>query len=440
MNRYRSFSSCKQYTRDIKLKFLFKMLKILFLSAEPTNASRLRVGEEIRSIQEQLQASKQKREILLEQKHALRWKDFSRAMVDVQPHVVHFSGHGAVSGQLCFETETGTMQEIDPYLLAELFEIVADQIKCVVLNACYTRLQAETISQHISCVIGMKNSILDSAAIEFSTGFYKALSAGFSIEKSFKFGCVEMKLVHSLEAETPVLLKKESEQTQHPPEIEWMLELSGRLTDESMSEVLELSTLLSKLLNDDSIKIQKVKKGSIKIFFTGSEDSFDILKRLFEEGKLTSLMGYPVRTIQYAAQDRDHLEEVLERPELKELLSTDQLPEVDVQSSSVTIVCPPGILNAEKVSIFESQVQAVLSRNSIRELIVDMSAVESLDNAGLVSFMTVLNTARPRAKIISIVSAPPSVRIVFELTQLDRVFKVRDSSYRPSVNSLQQAS
>ena len=415
------------------------MFKILFLSAEPTNASRLRVDEEVRSIQEQLHASQQKQEILLEQKHALRWKDFSRAMVDVQPHVVHFSGHGSASGQLCFETESGTIREIDPHVLAELFEIVADQVNCVVLNACYTRLQAETISRHISYVIGMKKSILDYAAIKFSTGFYKALSAGYSIEKSFKFGCIEMKLDYSLEAETPVLLRKENEHTQPSPEVEWMIELSGKLTDKSMTEVLELTTLLSKLLNDDSITIQKVKKGSIKIFFTGSEESFDVLKSLFEQGKVTELMGYPVRAIQYAAQDCDHLEEVLERPELKELLSENSSPEVDSRLPSVTIVCAPGILNAESASIFERQLQAVLPNGRIRELIVDMSDVESMDNAGLVSLMSSLNAAKSRIDALAIRSAPPAIRIVLELTQLNRLFQLQDRSYKASPDNLRQA-
>ena len=73
--------------------------------------------------------------------------------------------------------------------LAELFELCADHIECVLLNACYSEVQATAIAQHINYVIGMSQSIGDRAAIKFATGFYDALGAGKTIEIAFKFGC-----------------------------------------------------------------------------------------------------------------------------------------------------------------------------------------------------------------------------------------------------------
>ncbi len=95
---------------------------------------------------------------------------------------------------------------------------------------------------------------------------------------------------------------------------------------------------------------------------------------------------------------------------------------MSVTSPSVTVICPSGILNAESASTFERQLLSAMRNNCADELIVDMSRVESLDNAGLVSFMSVLNAARSQSQRLSICSAPPAIRIVFELTQLDRVF------------------
>ena len=94
--------------------------------------------------------------------------------------------------------------------------------------------------------------------------------------------------------------------------------------------------------------------------------------------------------------------------------------------SSMTVVCPSGVLNAESAASFEQQLISAMQRNCGEELVIDMSNVESLDNAGLISFMSVLNNAKQNSARLRICSAPPSVRIVFELTQLDRVFTMVD--------------
>lgn len=93
---------------------------------------------------------------------------------------------------------------------------------------------------------------------------------------------------------------------------------------------------------------------------------------------------------------------------------------------SMTVICPSGVLNAESAASFEHQLTSAMHRNRGEELVIDMSNVESLDNAGLVAFMSALNNAKQTSTRLRICSAPPSVRIVFELTQLDRVFTMVD--------------
>ncbi|MGB3291538.1 MAG: STAS domain-containing protein [Phormidesmis sp.] len=93
-----------------------------------------------------------------------------------------------------------------------------------------------------------------------------------------------------------------------------------------------------------------------------------------------------------------------------------------IRNPSITVTCPAGILNAESASRFQRQLVSAIHDSCGGELVVDMSDVDSLDNAGLVSFMSALSAARSKSERLSICSAPPSVRIVFELTQLDRVF------------------
>ncbi|HEX8201679.1 MAG TPA: hypothetical protein VF590_14445, partial [Isosphaeraceae bacterium] len=78
--------------------------------------------------------------------------------------------------------------------LAELFRLFDPDVRCVVLNSCYSATQAAEIVRHIDYVVGMKQAIGDEAAIEFSRGFYDALVAGESYERAFAFGCSAIQL------------------------------------------------------------------------------------------------------------------------------------------------------------------------------------------------------------------------------------------------------
>ncbi len=189
--------------------FSKSILRILFLSADPTNASRLRVNEEFREIQEKLKLAQLRDQCKLELPQlSVRPTDITQALLDMQPQIVHFSGHGASTGALCFENQTGQIQFIQPEALAALFEQFSNQVKCVLLNACYSEIQAKAISEHIEYVIGMNKAIGDKAAISFAIGFYQALGAGRTIEDAFKLGCIQIELQDIPEHQTPALLKK----------------------------------------------------------------------------------------------------------------------------------------------------------------------------------------------------------------------------------------
>ena len=157
-------------------------IHILFLAADPTDASRLRLGEELREIQEKLQLARSRERFELHQRMSVRPADISQALLDTQPQIVHFSGHGTASGELCFENASGEIHPIAPGALAALFEQFADQVDCVVLNACFSEIQARAISQHIRYVISMSEAFGDRAAIAFAIGFYQAVGAGRTIE------------------------------------------------------------------------------------------------------------------------------------------------------------------------------------------------------------------------------------------------------------------
>ncbi|MDZ7957718.1 MAG: CHAT domain-containing protein [Aulosira sp. DedQUE10] len=180
--------------------------KILILTANPQGTPQQRLDQEVRDIGEGLQRAKHRDEFILEQKWAVRPRDIQRAMLDIDPQIVHFSGHGKGDEGLVFEDETGSAKLVEREALAGLFELFA-QVKCVVLNGCYSEVQAAAIAQHVNYVIGMKKAIGDQAAIEFAVGFYDALGAGKPVEFAYKFGCAAIRLAGIPEQLTPVLKK-----------------------------------------------------------------------------------------------------------------------------------------------------------------------------------------------------------------------------------------
>ena len=182
---------------------------ILILTANPKTTTSLRLDEEVREIDAGLKRAKKREEFNLEQRWAVRVRDVSQALLDEEPQIVHFSGHGSRDDSLALEDQTGNVQLVDTEALAELFKLFTPHIECVLLNACYSSVQANAIVRHIPYVIGMNKEIGDQASIEFAIGFYTALGAGKSIEFSYQFGCSAIRLAGIPEHLTPVLRKKQ---------------------------------------------------------------------------------------------------------------------------------------------------------------------------------------------------------------------------------------
>jgi hypothetical protein len=182
--------------------------KILVLAANPRTTERLRLEEEEREIDEGLRRSRHRDQFELISKWAVRERDFYRHMLDVQPHIVHFSGHGTGEAGIVLEDETGRVELLPTEQLAGLFKLFAEAgLECVLLNACYSDVQAEAIHKHVPYVIGMSQAIGDQAAINFAIAFYDALGAGRTVEFAYELGCVELMRLKA--SGIPVLLKNQ---------------------------------------------------------------------------------------------------------------------------------------------------------------------------------------------------------------------------------------
>ncbi|MEH1826731.1 MAG: 5'-methylthioadenosine/S-adenosylhomocysteine nucleosidase [Nostoc sp.] len=182
--------------------------EILFLAANPVSTNRLRLDEEIREIKAGLRRSKNREQFVINQKWAVRARDLRRAILEFNPQIIHFSGHGAQSGEVTLEDETGEVKPVNTEDFAKLFEFFKEKVNCVLLSHCYSEVQAEAIAQHINYVIGITNELSDSATIQFTIAFYDALGAGRSIEQAYNFGCATIALAGIPDSLTPILRKQ----------------------------------------------------------------------------------------------------------------------------------------------------------------------------------------------------------------------------------------
>jgi hypothetical protein len=167
-------------------------MKILALQANPEKSTVLRLAEEARQIRERLLAHAPTTDLIVA--GAVRPQDLSALIHNYQPDVVHFSGHGTKGGDLVLEDGNKRGRLLSPELLREAFYQLAPAVRCVVLNSCYSSAQAASIAKVVPCVIGMRSTISDQAAISFAAGFYRGLAIGKNVRDAMDLAVYETKL------------------------------------------------------------------------------------------------------------------------------------------------------------------------------------------------------------------------------------------------------
>ena len=94
-----------------------------------------------------------------------------------------------------------------------------------------------------------------------------------------------------------------------------------------------------------------------------------------------------------------------------------------IRDSQLTILQPSGHINAANATDFQRQLTATVTSTQ-HTVLVDMRLVESLDSAGLMSLVCAFRLARSLNRRFSLCSVSPTIRMIFELTQLDAAFEI----------------
>ena len=184
------------------------MIKLLILAANPRDTHPLRLGEETRKIEERIRESNAASRFSIRSAWAVTVDELLYQLNSFEPNVIHFVGHGETD-QIVLETTSGLSHPLSGEALGTIFSHFRQWLQVVVLNACYSATQAESLAEHADAVIGMSDRVGDAAAIEFSAGFYRALGFGRSVEDAFAQG-VAMLAVHGLsDADVPRLTHRD---------------------------------------------------------------------------------------------------------------------------------------------------------------------------------------------------------------------------------------
>lgn len=186
---------------------MMKPIKILFLSANPRNITQLELEQEAEAIRSRIKSEQNGNWLELIPYFAATKEILREALLKHRPHVLHFSGHGSPTKGILLEDSSGNIERVHLDAIAELISIIKDNLRVVVLNACYSALQAEEISQVVEATIGMRHEIGDSAAIEFAAALYEGLANGLSLKGSFEMGKNALKLAGISETHIPDLLE-----------------------------------------------------------------------------------------------------------------------------------------------------------------------------------------------------------------------------------------
>jgi hypothetical protein len=184
-------------------------MRILFLAANPKQTTKLALDEEVRDIEQTLRATDARASIEMITKGAVRPRDLLQYLNEYRPDVVHFSGHGSEESELLLLDDSRRAKPVSARALRELFATLKDNVKVVVLNACFSLAQAEAITEEIDFAIGMNASIGDKAATVFGASFYRAIGFGRSVQDAFDQGKAGLSLEGLEENQTPQLIARQ---------------------------------------------------------------------------------------------------------------------------------------------------------------------------------------------------------------------------------------
>lgn len=125
------------------------------------------------------------------------------ALRAARPHILHFMGHGDYDqtqeeGRIALLDEDGGARWVSDRLFAEILQHSGVIPRLVVLHSCdggrvdyranFAGMAPQLIRNGVQCVVAMQYAVTNRVAIDFSTAFYRHLSAGAPVDEAVQEG------------------------------------------------------------------------------------------------------------------------------------------------------------------------------------------------------------------------------------------------------------
>ncbi|MDY7024275.1 MAG: STAS domain-containing protein [Cyanobacteriota bacterium] len=91
--------------------------------------------------------------------------------------------------------------------------------------------------------------------------------------------------------------------------------------------------------------------------------------------------------------------------------------------AKVEVLQPQGILDGTKASEFRQEITNLVDKGA-KIILIDCTDVTFMDSSGLGSFVLALKTVRAAGGKLALCSINDQLRMLFELTSMDRVFDI----------------
>ncbi len=91
------------------------------------------------------------------------------------------------------------------------------------------------------------------------------------------------------------------------------------------------------------------------------------------------------------------------------------------------VIIVKGDIDAYHSADFKKAVREKMGEFSGTKVVLDLSNVSYIDSAGLGSLVAMLKDARNSGKSFLLASLKPNVKRIFEMTRLDKVFRIVDT-------------
>lgn len=289
---------------------------VLFLAANPVRVPALQLGEECRAIEDKIRAAKFCDRIRFRSRWAARPDDLLQALNEDTPSVLHFSGHGAGDQGLCFQSADGSALTVSADGLAQVMQAAGASVTVVVLNACYSEVQAQALVAHVPCVIGMADAIGDEEAIVYASSFYRALAFGKSVANAHQQGIAALALTPGSGrsrdidlpeaapcAPPPRLLSRPGTDADcvyivHGPRAtRCKLVIKATLREFNADVLRRVREELRQLTGDLILEITDVDEGSVRLTVALSPTAAKRLAELWATGKMTQICGFDVSAV-----------------------------------------------------------------------------------------------------------------------------------------------